>query len=220
MQNYRLYRLLVFETIWPLRYFISRHIPFPVALHRRFLYDNFSRFTIMTFSRTSQEKHMDLCPCGSNSAYAECCRPLIKGERGATTAEQLMRSRYSAFVKKEIDHLLASLHPDHRADYDEKSTRAWAEGVEWQGIKIVNTIAGGPEDGEGQVEFVASFIEKGNRQEHHEVSSFKKEKGAWYFSTGKAMPKPAVRAAPKTGRNDPCPCGSNRKFKKCCGQQA
>lgn len=29
-----------------------------------------------------------------------------------------------------------------------------------------------------------------------------------------------VRAAPKTGRNDPCPCGSGKKFKKCCGTGA
>jgi SEC-C motif-containing protein len=163
---------------------------------------------------------MDFCPCGSNSTYAECCRPLIKNAQSAATAEQLMRSRYSAFVKKEIEYILTSLHPEHRSDYDEQATRAWAEGAEWQGIKIVNTSAGGPEDSEGQVEFVASYIEKGNKQEHHELSTFKKENGIWYFTTGKTMPKPVVRAAPKTGRNDPCPCGSNRKFKKCCGQQA
>ena len=163
---------------------------------------------------------MDLCPCGSNSAYAECCQPLIQNAQRAATAEQLMRSRYSAFVKKELDYILTSLHPEHRSDYDEKSTRAWAESAEWQGFKIVNTIAGGAEDSEGQVEFVVSYIEKGIRQEHHELSTFKKEQDAWYFTTGKIMPKPAVRAVPKTGRNDPCPCGSNKKFKKCCGQKA
>lgn len=163
---------------------------------------------------------MDVCPCGSSRAYEECCQPLIKNAQSATTAEQLMRSRYSAFVKKEYAHLLASLHPGQRSDYDEQSTRAWAESAEWQGINILNTIAGGPEDSEGQVEFVASYLERGNRQEHHELSAFKKEQGVWYFTTGKTMPKPSVRAAPKTGRNDPCPCGSNKKFKKCCGAQA
>ena len=163
---------------------------------------------------------MDICPCGSNNTYAECCQPLIRNAQSAATAEQLMRSRYSAFVKKELEYILTSLHPEHRSDYDVQATRAWAEGAEWQGIKIVNTIAGGPEDSEGQVEFVASYIEKGNKQEHHELSTFKKENGVWYFTAGKTMPKPVVRAAPKTGRNDPCPCGSNRKFKKCCGQQA
>jgi SEC-C motif-containing protein len=163
---------------------------------------------------------MDLCPCGSKVAYDMCCRPLIKGERPALTAEQLMRARYSAYVKIELDYVLSSLHPEHRADYDEKSTRVWAESTTWHGIEIVKTTAGGPEDNEGQVEFVASYTEKGNRQEHHEHSQFKKEQGTWYFTTGKIMPKPVVRAAPKVGRNDPCSCGSGRKFKKCCGAQA
>jgi SEC-C motif-containing protein len=131
-----------------------------------------------------------------------------------------MRSRYSAYVKKELGYLLASLHPEHRTDYDEQSSRAWAEGAEWHGIRILKTIGGGPEDSEGQVEFVVSYTEKGNKQEHHELSTFKKENGAWYFATGKTMPKPIVRVDPKTGRNDPCPCGSGRKFKKCCGLQA
>ncbi|HSF23252.1 MAG TPA: SEC-C metal-binding domain-containing protein, partial [Blastocatellia bacterium] len=27
----------------------------------------------------------------------------------------------------------------------------------------------------------------------------------------------SFRAGPKAGRNDPCPCGSGKKFKKCCG---
>jgi SEC-C motif domain protein len=160
---------------------------------------------------------MDVCPCGSNLDYATCCRPIITGERQATTAEQLMRSRYSAYVKKELAHIFTSLHPDHRADYDESSSRAWAESAEWEGIRILNTVAGGAEDSEGQVEFVVSFREKGLRQEHHELSTFLKKDGVWYFATGKTVSKPVSRAAPKTGRNEPCTCGSGKKFKKCCG---
>jgi len=161
---------------------------------------------------------MDSCPCGSNKAYADCCRPVITGGRRADTAEQVMRSRYSAYVKKELDWLLTSLHPDHRADYDESSSRAWAERATWHGIDIVNTKKGGPDDQEGQVEFVVSFTENGVRQEHHELSSFKKLNGTWYFETGKPLPtRPVVNAAPKAGRNDPCPCGSGKKSKKCCG---
>jgi len=161
---------------------------------------------------------MDPCPCGSNISYDSCCRPLIKGEQKASTAEQLMRSRYSAYVKKEMEYILASLHPDSRADYDEKSSRAWAESALWHGIKILKTVAGGADDNEGQVEFLVSFTEKGLRQEHHELSSFRKKDGTWYFAAGKTMPKPVSRAALKTGRNDPCPCNSGKKYKKCCGQ--
>lgn len=162
---------------------------------------------------------MDLCPCGSKMAYAECCLPVIKGERPAVTAEQLMRSRYSAYVKKEIGYILTSLHPDHRADYDEKSTREWAESAEWLTFNILDTKEGGAEDQEGQVEFVATFTDRGMKREHHELSSFKKQDGTWYFTEGKTQqPKPVVRAMPKIGRNDPCECGSGKKFKKCCGK--
>jgi SEC-C motif-containing protein len=161
---------------------------------------------------------MDICPCGSNAAYDACCGPLIKGERSAETAEQLMRSRYSAYVKHEIAYLGSSLHPEHRADFNEKSTRAWAEGAEWRGLEILKTVGGGPEDNEGKVEFIASFAEKGTTREHHELSTFRKEAGTWYLVSGETLPvKQVVRDAPKTGRNDPCPCGSGRKFKKCCG---
>ncbi len=161
---------------------------------------------------------MDLCPCGSTVDYTACCGPVIKGERRAATAEQLMRSRYSAYVRKELPYILTSLHPDHRADYDEKSSRAWAESAEWHGISILKTVKGGPGDTEGEVEFSVSYTEKGMKQEHHERSSFKKMGDTWYFTAGKTMPKPVARAVPKTGRNEPCTCGSGKKFKKCCGQ--
>ena len=160
---------------------------------------------------------MDICPCGSNVAYEECCGPIIKGERQAETAEKLMRSRYSAYVKKEVAYLGASLHPEHRSDFDEKSTREWAESAEWHGLTVLSTEAGGPEDIEGKVEFIAAFTDKGTRREHHELATFRKEAGSWYFLSGEApQVKQVVRTAPKTGRNDLCPCGSGRKYKKCC----
>jgi SEC-C motif-containing protein len=160
---------------------------------------------------------MDTCPCGSNLDYASCCQPIITGERRATTAEQLMRSRYSAYVKKEFAHIFTSLHPDHRADYDESSSRAWAENAEWEGIRILKTDAGGIDDSEGQVEFVVSYREKGVSRKHHELSTFLKKDGVWYFATGKTVSKPVSRETPKTGRNEPCACGSGKKYKKCCG---
>jgi SEC-C motif-containing protein len=162
---------------------------------------------------------MKPCPCGSGQSYEECCRPLIKGERQAQTAEQLMRSRYSAYVEKEIPYLRTSLHPDHRADYDEKSSRAWADSADWHGLEIRGSVGGGPDDTAGQVEFVAAFSQQGVRSEHHELATFARKGGAWFFVDGKAVrPQPVVRAAPKVGRNDPCPCGSGQKHKKCCGK--
>jgi SEC-C motif-containing protein len=161
---------------------------------------------------------MELCPCGTNIAYDECCGPVIRGERRADTAEKLMRSRYSAYVKKEIPYLRDSLHPDHRADFDEKSTRTWAENAEWYGLEIVRTVSGGPEDNDGEVEFIARFSDHGTKREHHELARFGRIDSNWYFVSGdSAGQKQVVRTEPKIGRNDPCPCGSGKKYKKCCG---
>jgi SEC-C motif-containing protein len=161
---------------------------------------------------------MKSCPCGSQLSYEECCRPLIAGEREAQTAEQLMRSRYSAYVEKELPYLRTSLHPEHRDDYDEKSSREWAESAEWHGLEILNTVGGGPDDQNGQVEFAAEFTQQGVRQRHHELATFARHGGKWYFVSGKEVrPKPVVRETPKIGRNEPCPCGSGKKHKKCCG---
>jgi SEC-C motif-containing protein len=161
---------------------------------------------------------MEMCPCGSGRAYEECCELLIKGVKQPLTAEQLMRSRYSAYVRVETDYIFDTTHPDHRQGYDHKGTKVWAENSQWEGLEILDAIAGGPGDNEGDVEFVASYREKGLRKQHHELAHFKKENGRWYFTDGSAVAqKPIMRAEPKVGRNDPCPCGSGKKFKKCCG---
>ncbi|PIP37230.1 MAG: hypothetical protein COX19_17140 [Desulfobacterales bacterium CG23_combo_of_CG06-09_8_20_14_all_51_8] len=162
---------------------------------------------------------MDLCPCGSGSPYADCCRPVISGAISAQTAEQLMRARYSAYAKKETEFLLTSLHPDHREGYDAKQTRNWAEKSVWEGLEIVATEGGTAEDDRGTVEFIASYTAKEKRNRHHERAAFLKHEGAWYFTDGEAVPpKTVVRETPKIGRNDPCPCGSGKKYKKCCGK--
>jgi len=177
--------------------------------------------SVSDLDELSKERAMDMCPCGSQTKYEHCCGPLIRNERKAATAEELMRSRYSAYVMKEIDYLRSSLHPDHRSDFNQESTRAWAERSEWHTLEILGRVGGGPDDTEGTVDFIAIFTDNGTRREHHELSSFKKESGTWYLVDGKVLPpKQVVRAEPKTGRNDPCPCGSSRKFKKCCGSQS
>lgn len=162
---------------------------------------------------------MSLCPCGSGLALESCCLPILEGERQALTAEQLMRARYCAFVQSRIGFLSDSLHPDHRADHDVEATRRWAENAQWLGLQIVDTEAGGETDDEGMVEFVATFKEKGAVRQHHEQSRFSRFQGAWYFVDGEmVLPTTHVNEGPKVGRNDPCPCGSGKKYKKCCGR--
>ncbi len=134
------------------------------------------------------------------------------------TAEQLMRARYSAFALGEVGFLTSSLHPAHRSDHDEEATRRWSESAEWLSLEILDAQQGGSEDTQGQVEFMATFRENGVVKQHHERSTFSKVGDAWYFVEGRMVPPPTrVNETPKVGRNDPCPCGSGKKFKKCCG---
>lgn len=161
---------------------------------------------------------MSDCPCGSGSDYAQCCEPFIKGDDNARTAEQLMRSRYSAYVKAEIDYISQTTDPDNASDFDPESAREWAENSVWNGLEIVSTHMGGENDEFGKVEFIANYVQEGVENRHHEMSDFRKIDGKWYFTDGEAVaPKPVKRDKPKVGRNEPCPCGSGKKYKKCCG---
>ncbi len=160
---------------------------------------------------------MTMCPCGSGNAYADCCEPVVKNSRPAATAAELMRARYSAYTTAEIDFIYETTHPNHRKGYDHAGTRKWAEESEWLGLDIIDTSDGGPGDMAGDVEFIARFREKGVLQQHHERGHFQKKDGRWYFTDGSTVrPRPAV--SEKIGRNDPCPCGTGKKYKKCCGK--
>lgn len=158
------------------------------------------------------------CHCGSEATYAKCCKPIVTGKKQAETAEQLMRARYSAYAIAEMDFIFESTHPDYREGYDHEGTKAWAENSEWLGLEIISTDKGGADDSIGEVEFIARFKEEnGTLQEHHEHGQFRKEKGCWYFTEG-VMHKQRPIVSTKVGRNEPCPCGSGTKYKKCCGK--
>ena len=159
-----------------------------------------------------------LCPCGSEKNYDECCQPIISGQRNAATATELMRARYTAYAKVEMDFLSESLHPDAKDENDMDSSQDWAENSEWHGLEILESKDGGPDDDTGMVEFVAVYTYQDQTQRYHEVADFGKVDGKWYFKEGKpGVRKPVKRNEPKVGRNDPCPCGSGKKYKKCCG---
>jgi SEC-C motif-containing protein len=160
---------------------------------------------------------MNSCPCGSGGDYSACCEPIITGKKLAETAEQLMRARYAAHEKVAIDFLHDSTHPDYREGYDHEGTRVWAEQSEWHGLEVVETVAGGPQDEQGEVEFIARFRDKQGLRSHHERGHFKRKKGRWLFTEG-TMVKGKPLTVNKIGRNDPCICGSALKYKKCCGK--
>jgi len=132
-----------------------------------------------------------------------------------------MRSRYTAYVRRAYAHLENTLSAEQRKDFTPDDAKRWAESSEWLGLGILRTEKGGPDDTEGLVEFVARFKVEGKEQQHHEVALFTREDGHWvYAGTAKEPGKTVRHETPKIGRNDPCPCGSGKKYKKCCGSAA
>lgn len=159
------------------------------------------------------------CPCQSQLNYSKCCQPLIESKKPAVTAEALMRARYTAFTQGNMDFISASHDPKTRGEFDREATKKWADSLTWTGLEILQTKEGLASDKIAFVEFKAYYKNSEGDGTHHELSEFKKRKGLWYFSTGKNPEvQPIQRAEPKIGRNDPCPCGSGEKFKKCCGR--
>jgi SEC-C motif-containing protein len=161
---------------------------------------------------------MSHCPCGTNLSYEECCAPYIKGLKKAPTAESLMRSRYSAFAKGELDHVEKTHHASTRKELDMEGVKSWATQSEWLGLEIRGTEKGTEKDTTGKVEFKCKFIFNGAEQTHHELSTFEKVNGEWFFVDGVMRNNTVRRSEPKIGRNDPCSCGSGKKAKKCCLQ--
>jgi SEC-C motif-containing protein len=131
-----------------------------------------------------------ICPCGSGKTYAACCGPYLDDEQRPTTAEALMRSRYSGYILARKDYLLRTWH---------ESTRPKELGlndtgvINWLGLKIVRTEAGGPGDAQGVVEFVARYKIGGKAYRLHEISRFVREEGWWFYLDGTlhAVAKPA-----------------------------
>ncbi len=161
---------------------------------------------------------MEKCPCGSGLAYAVCCEPFIKGAKDAPTAEALMRARYSAYAKGEIAFIEQTHERDERDAVSIEETRRWSEESTWLGLKIVRTEKGGPSDDTGVVDFVATYSSHGLKEEYHEIGEFKKVAGTWYYDKGRVVPTQIIRDGAKVGRNDPCPCGSGKKYKLCHGK--
>lgn len=149
------------------------------------------------------------CPCGSGRTFGRCCGPLLAGVEGAATAEALMRSRYSAYATTNIDYILKTWHPTTRP----ATISATAQ---WCGLTVLRCQGGGEGDDEGLVEFKARALLQGQLSTLREVSLFRREEGSWYYLSGDLQEEGEARGE-KVGRNSPCPCGSGRKFKRCCG---
>jgi len=122
---------------------------------------------------------INLCPCGSLNHYGACCKLLIDGTNNAKTAEELMRSRYSAYVVGAIDYLVDTTHLSTRKNHKRKDIENWSKSTKWVGLEIVEATT-------STVEFIATFEGENNSIEpHHEKSTFVLEGGKWYYVDGK-----------------------------------
>jgi SEC-C motif-containing protein len=121
-----------------------------------------------------------------------------------------MRSRYSAYVLGKTEFLLSTWHISTRPErLDLKDSSA----VIWLGLEILKSQKGRIGDDSGMVEFIARYQTPVGTQQLHECSRFVKQAGKWYYLDGEF---PANHSG-KPGRNNPCPCGSGKKYKRCCG---
>lgn len=164
------------------------------------------------------------CPCCSNQPFTECCQPLLTHTTLAQTPEQLMRSRYTAFVTKNVDYLLATHRsnlPEPMCDIERaehiSALQHTMSSTEWLGLMILNTHIDKHNSTKGFVEFVAFFRDRTTQENNlpfaqlHEKSMFTQHDSQWFYTTGD------IQKDIKIQRNMPCFCGSNKKFKHCHG---
>lgn len=156
----------------------------------------------------------DPCACGSGTAFADCCGPLLDGAP-APTAERLMRSRYTAHALKDYPYLHRTYLPTSTLPYTPGPTQV--DGVTWTRLEI-HQHEPGVRPNVSHVDFSAYFTEAGQSGVMHEKSEFLFRDGTWIFARVLRQGPAPVRTAAKVGRNDPCACGSGRKFKQCCGR--
>lgn len=146
------------------------------------------------------------CPCCSNRSYEECCGPLHAG-LPAGNPQALMRSRYGAYCLGLIEYLVTTTLPSQQAQLDVIAMTRWSRESTWLKLHVEDTIDN--DSDQAQVTFVAHWMDPdGTQHQHRECSDFIRKTGKWYFVD------PNYR--PDTGRNTPCPCGSGKKYKRCC----
>jgi SEC-C motif domain protein len=152
------------------------------------------------------------CPCGSGKIFDACCSLLLSGSRAAETAEELMRSRFTAHVAKDYRYL----HRTYAATASQPFVEEEASDLKWTRLVVHSHEAGNTPE-QAFVDFSAYFTDDQGEHAIHEKSEFRRTAGQWLYTRAvRTGPAPFKSAAPKPGRNDPCPCGSGKKYKQCC----
>lgn len=129
----------------------------------------------------SAKKTDALCPCGSGKYFAGCCGSYIEKSMPAPTAEALMRSRYTAYVRKDQSYLMQTWHASTRPkDLNLENN------IKWVSLEIITTKDGRVGDQAGEVEFIARYKINGKAEKLHETSRFVNEEGQWFYISGDA----------------------------------
>jgi len=124
------------------------------------------------------------CPCSSKLMFDRCCEPYLTGRAVPATAEQLMRSRFSAYALAKPDYLAATTAAEERAKLDLDELGRYCKAVRCIALKILATEAGGPADQTGVVTFHAKLLINGKRMLHWEKSRFVREQDRWVYLDG------------------------------------
>lgn len=159
---------------------------------------------------------MTRCPCCSEREFDQCCAPILAGAP-APSAEALVRSRYTAFVMRNLDHVERTHAPEVRDDFNRAEAERLAEECHWHSLHIHSAKE---TDDVAEVEYVVRLRKDQKIMPRASASRFRRKNGEWLFVSSKPAQHIAHLRTVKIGRNDPCVCNSGRKFKKCCGDGA
>ena len=118
------------------------------------------------------------CYCGNLLTFENCCQPIINGIKKANSAEELMRSRYSAYCTQEADYLVNTTHLSTRKFHKKAAILDWSQSNNWLKLEVIVAT-------ETTVEFKAFYVDENLKaQMHHEKSSFVFENGSWFYVDG------------------------------------
>lgn len=159
----------------------------------------------MSLKNNNNNIKINTCPCHSGNSFSDCCEPYLTDNQHAETPKKLMRSRYSAYTMADIDYIQKTMCKKAAENYDPISSKNWASSVTWLGLTVIEAPT--PTRQFGTVTFFARFLENSNKKHIYEKSHFEKINGQWFYVDGVML---------KANRNDNCPCGSQKKFKRCC----
>lgn len=154
------------------------------------------------------------CPCGLNQSYDACCGRFIHGNALPATPEELMRSRYAAYTQANIDYIAQTMTGPAAKRFNAAEAADWVRNITWLNLEVMETSG---DNKQGFVEFIAQFSHENKKYILHELSEFHFINDRWFYVDGKTPVKQPFTNTNQPSRNDPCACGSGKKFKKCCG---